>query len=85
MKCVKEYNQLFDTLRKKAKEVEKRGIHLNSCEDFFLDECVSFSNELSSFFWTTSPIIKIQSIYNEFEKLERTLKTTPNTLYKIYI
>lgn len=85
MKCVNEYNQFFDTLRKKAKEVEKRGIHLGSWEDYFLNECINLSYELSSYFWTTSPIIKMQSIYREFEKLESTLKTTPNTLFKIYI
>lgn len=82
---VKAYNALFEILNEKAKELQKRGIHFGCADDYFLDDCLKIENEMSTFFYTNSPISKMNHIYNYFKELYDGLKRTPNRYFKIYL
>lgn len=70
---IKEGNDLFDEIRKKAEEVKVRGIHYGALDDDELSELTKLSWKYQEIYWRTT----------EFSKMRRLQSYLSRMLYKL--
>jgi len=63
------YNNLFNQLIEKCKQIQVRGIHSGTCDDEVLQEALNLRNEYSKAFHGYSVNSHINDIYNSLSKL----------------
>jgi len=76
---------LFKRIIEQVKIVQERGIHRGTRDDSELDKLHKLCNEYNKFYWRSSIISHISSIYYSLKNIERDLSASNSSLYKIYI
>lgn len=79
------YNNMFDSLTIKFREIENRGLHMGTSDDFILDKATDLKNEYIKMYYGSSVICKIKDIYRVLLELHDDLTQDKVSLIKFVI
>jgi len=79
------YNNMFDKIKLKFENIEQRGLHMGTSDDFILDKVTNLKNEYIKMYYGSSVICKMKDIYRVLLQLHDELTQDKVNLIKFAI